>query len=322
MGTTIDPTFQFPLPIFGINYLNFDVKGTGSQLALLFAGVFVAGNLQTPKVGRTPFDASLDFYGIAVPGTDRRYDAGGEQVDERVLNIPASTGLNLGYQFTPFQKVSAGYSLRYDAYFRAPDTAEDFPIPSGTATHGGTIAYEFSRHGYKVGATASAFARASWKPWGRPGDYAPEAKTYRRYSIGGSKDVLFGPFQSVHAGVAWYGGARLDRFSRYQFGLFDEVRMHGVPSAGIRFDELVLMRGSYSFNVLDIYRLDLFIDHARGRDPSDRALWRPVTGTGVAVTFKTPWNTMFTADIGKSFIPDLYRGTGSVVLQVLFLKPL
>ncbi len=322
MGTTIDPTFQFPLPIFGINYLNFDVKGTGSQLALLFAGVFVAGNLQTPRVGRTPFDVSLDFYGIAVPGTDRRYDAGGERVDERVLNIPMSTGLNLGYQFTPFQKVSAGYSLRYDTYFRAPDTAEDFPIPSSTATHGATLAYEFSRHGYKVAATASAFARTSWKEWGRPGDYAPEAKSYRRYSIGGSKDVLFGPFQSIHAGVAWYGGARLDRFSQYQFGLFDEVRMHGVPSAGIRFPELVLMRGSYSFNVLDIYRLDLFVDHARGRDPHDRTAWRPVTGTGVALTFKTPWNTMFTADIGKSFIPDLYRGTGSVVLQVLFLKPL
>ena len=322
MGTTIDPAFQFPLPIFGINYLSFDVKGTGSQLALLFAGVFVAGNLQTPKIGRTPLDASVDFYGIAVPGTDQRYDAGGERVDERVLNIPMSTGLNLGYQFTPFQKVSFGYSLRYDWYFNAPDTAEDFVIPSRTATHGATLAYEFSRHGYSVKATASAFARTSWKLWGRPGDYTPGAKTYRRYSVGGLKDVLLGPFQSVHGGVAWYGGAHLDRFSRYQFGLFDEVRMHGVPSAGIRFDELVLFRGSYSFNLLDIYRLDLFVDHARGRDPFDRSAWRPVTGTGVALTFKAPWDTMFTADIGKSFIPDLYRGTGSVVVQLLLLKPL
>ena len=53
-----------------------------------------------------------------------------------------------------------------------------------------------------------------------------------------------------------------------------------------------------------------------------RDLWRPITGTGVAVTFKTPWNTMFTADVGKSWIPDLYRGTGSTVLQFLLLKPL
>ena len=46
-----------------------------------------------------------------------------------------------------------------------------------------------------------------------------------------------------------------------------------------------------------------------------------MTGTGVAVTFKTPFNTMFTADVGKSWIPDLYRGTGSTVLQFLLLKP-
>ena len=107
----------------------------------------------------------------------------------------------------------------------------------------------------------------------------------------------------------------------YQFGLFDEVRMHGVPAAGIRFPELALARGSYSFNVFGFYRLDLFLDHARGRDPNRRDLWRSVTGTGVAVTFKTPWNTMFTADVGKSWIPDLYRGTGSTVLQFLLLKP-
>ena len=60
---------------------------------------------------------------------------------------------------------------------------------------------------------------------------------------------------------------------------------------------------------------------ARGRDPNRANLWRSITGTGVAVTFKTPWNTMFTADVGKSWIPDLYRGTGSSVLQFLLLKP-
>jgi hypothetical protein len=108
----------------------------------------------------------------------------------------------------------------------------------------------------------------------------------------------------------------------YQFGLFDEVRMHGVPAAGIRFGELVMTRGSYSLNLFNAYRLDLFVDHARGRNPIDRDAWQPVTGIGTAVTLKTPWNTMFTADIGKSFIPNIYRGTGSVVLQFLLLKPL
>ena len=50
--------------------------------------------------------------------------------------IPMSTGVNLGYQFTPFHKITAGYVFRYDAYFHAPETAEDFAVPSGTATNG------------------------------------------------------------------------------------------------------------------------------------------------------------------------------------------
>jgi hypothetical protein len=322
MGTTIDPTFAFPLPILGLNYLNFDFKGTGGQMAMLFGGVFALGNLQTPKLGRTPFDASVDFFGIAVPGTDLRFDSTGERVEERVLTIPMSTGVNLGYQFTPFQKVAAGYSFRYDAYFRAPETAEDFILPRKTVTHGVSVGYEFNRQGYRVGASAATFLRTAWESWGRPGDFEPGEDTYRRYSIGGGKDFLFGPFQSVHVGAGWYGGARLDRFSSYQFGLFDELRMHGVPAAGIRFPELALLRGSYSFNVFGIYRLDLFLDHARGRDPDGRAGWQPVTGTGVAVTLKAPWNTMFTADVGRSFIPRIYRGTGSWVMQFMLLKPL
>jgi hypothetical protein len=52
MGITIDPSFGFPLPIFGINYLNFALGGRqDSQLAMLFAGVLAAINVQRPKIG-------------------------------------------------------------------------------------------------------------------------------------------------------------------------------------------------------------------------------------------------------------------------------
>ena len=321
LGVTIDPTFAYPLPIVGLNYLNFDVRGSGNQLAILFGGVFLAGNLQKPKLGRTPFDMSVDFFGIAVPGTDQRFDGAGERLSERVQTLPLSAGLNFGYQFTPFQKVSVGYSWRYDVYFRAPDTAEDFTIPPDTATHGVGAGYEYSRHGYRFGASASAYVRQDWTGWGPSGDLQSDGRTYRRYSIAGGKDFLFGPFQSVHVGAGWHGGSGLDRFSVYQFGLFNDLRMHGVPAAGIRFSELALARGSYSFNLLGLYRLDLFLDYARGRVPDRRDTWESVTGTGVALTLKTPWNTMLTADVGRSWLPGIYQTAGSTVLQFLVLKP-
>ena len=50
IGTTIDPSFDFPLPILGINYLDFEFGSPDSQLALLFGGVLVLGNIQRPKL--------------------------------------------------------------------------------------------------------------------------------------------------------------------------------------------------------------------------------------------------------------------------------
>ena len=37
MGTTIDPSFDYPLPMLGINYLDFDFLGKDTQFAMLFA---------------------------------------------------------------------------------------------------------------------------------------------------------------------------------------------------------------------------------------------------------------------------------------------
>ena len=88
IGVLVDPSFAFPLPIFGINYLDFEVRGRAdTQFALLFGGVLAAGNLQRPKLAGTPLDASIDFFGIAAPASDRLHTADGEREAERVLYL-------------------------------------------------------------------------------------------------------------------------------------------------------------------------------------------------------------------------------------------
>jgi hypothetical protein len=323
MGTTIDPSYDFPLPMFGVNYVDFDFLGGDSQLAMLFGGVLVLGNVQKPKLGGTPLDASVDVFAIAVPVNDQVFDERGERRGERVRSIPFSTGVNLGYQFTDFQKVTSGYSFRYDAYMRDEGADPAFLMPSRTATHGVSLAYEYRRAGYSLAASAAAFRRSAWAPWGPAGSgFDPSQRSYRRYTLSLSKDFHLDAFQRIHLNGAWFGGERLDRFSMYQFGLFDETRMHGVPGAGVRFPELALARTSYSFNVVEQYRLDAFFDHAVGRNPMDRRDWLRVTGAGVAVNLRAPWGTMLRADAGKSFLPRAYAGAGSVVVQVMLLKPL
>ena len=329
MGVTIDPSFAFPLPIFGINYLNFALGGRqDSQLAMLFAGVLAAINIQRPKIGHTPFDASVDLFGIAVPSSDRVHDAGGERPGERVITWPETTGLNLGWQYTPFQKVTFQYQLRFDAYHKDTTTTDAFQVPSSTITNGLGGAYEYRRAGYSFVANGAWYRRAQWKPWGLAYPSAPGAgldapqPTYLRYSAGLSRDLFVGVFQKVHFNAGYFGGQHLDRFSRYQFGLFDDTRIHGVPASGLRFDDLAMVRGSYTFNIFEQYRIDLFLERAAGRDRATDRTWQSLTGTGMALNVRAPFGTILRADIGHSFLPSRYRGIGSTVLQIMFLKPL
>jgi hypothetical protein len=325
MGVTLDPSYAFPLPIFGINYLNFEFRGRpDTQLAILFAGVLAAGNLQRPKLGNTPLDASVDFFAIAVPSSDRLYDAAGERERERLLTWPLTTGLNLGWQYTPFQKLTAQYQFRFDGYVRDTTTAESYRVPASTVTNGVGGAWEYRRGGYSAGVNATWFARASWREWGSADAPLADAlePRYVKYSASLSRDFYFNVVHKLHFNAAWFGGKGLDRFAKYQFGMFDDTRIHGVPASGVRFGEIGALRGAYSLNIFEQYRLDVFLEQAWGRDRAFDRFWQPITGTGLALNFRAPWNTILRADVGKSILPDRYRGVGSATLQIMLLKPL
>lgn len=321
MGVTLDPSYAYPLPIFGINYLNFEFRGPDTQLAILFAGVLAAGNIQKPKLAGTPFDASVDFFAIAVPSSDRIYDAFGEREAERLLTWPLSTGVNAGWQYTPFQKLSAQYQFRFDGFVRDTTTAESFVVPASTVTNGFGGGWEYRRGGYNVVVNGAWFARAGWRAWGLEPDPASES-TYVKYSASVSRDFYFNVFHKIHLNGAWFGGRDLDRFAKYQFGMFDDTRIHGVPASGVRFEELGMVRGSYSFNIFEQYRLDVFVEQAWGRDKVLDPTWQPITGIGAALNLRAPWSTILRVDGGKSFLPERYEGIGSATLQVMLLKPM
>jgi hypothetical protein len=322
MGVTFDPSYAFPLPILGINYLNFEFRGRqDTQLAVLFAGVLAAGNIQRPKLGGTSLDASVDFFAIAVPSSDRLYEASGERKEERLLTWPLTTGLNLGWQFTPFQKVSAQYQFRFDGFARDRTTSEAFDVPASTITNGFGGGWEYRRGGYSLLLNGTWFSRAAWHQWGFEPDRTSRS-SYLKYAGSLSRDFYFNVFHKVHVNGAWFGGRDLDRFAKYQFGMFDDTRIHGVPASGARFEELGMLRGSYSLNIFEQYRLDLFLEQAWGRDRVLDPAWQPITGFGAAVNLRAPWATILRVDAGKSFLPERYERIGSSTLQVLLLKPL
>ena len=319
IGTTIDPSFGYPLPILGINYLDFEFGSPDSQLALLFGGVLALGNIQRPKlIG--PIDGSVDFFAIAVPGSDRVYDAGGSREAERVLTWPLSAGGNLGWQYTSYQKVLFNYSLNFNGFLKDRTTAEDFVVPRSTITHGLGLGWEFRRAGYSFVTNGTWYGRQAWDAWGPAGSVTQTPRTYTKYSASVAKEVYLSLLTKMRINAAYFGGRDLDRFSTYQFGLFDDTKIHGVPASGVRYDELAMIRGSYSFNAFEQYRFDVFVDRAWGR--FEHQDWEGITGIGGAFNLRAPWNTILRAEIGKSVLAPRYRENGSVVAQILFLKPL
>ena len=105
--------------------------------------------------------------------------------------------------------------------------------------------------------------------------------------------------------------------------MFDDTRIHGVPASGVRFGELAMARGSYSFNIFEQYRLDLFLEQAWGRDEAGRGI--------VAAAFR-PWawpstcgrpGIRFCASTSaRAVLPGRYDRLGSTTLQIMLLKPL
>jgi hypothetical protein len=319
MGVTLDPSYGFPLPIFGINYLNFHAGSPDTQLAVLFAGVLIAGNVQRSHVGAKSVDASLDFFAIAAPSSDRIYGPQGEDPGARVLTWPLSTGFNLGWQMTPYQKLTFQDQFRFDGYVRDRTTTDDFIVPSSTITNGIGGAWEYRRAGYSVVSNAAWFRRASWRTWGYGTRSSPR---YVKYSAALSRDVYLNPFQKLHFNGSWFGSSDADRFGQYQFGMFDDTRIHGVPASGVRFGELAMVRGTYSVNIFEQYRLDLFLEHAWGRDRPGHGAWQTIPAVGIAINVRAPWDTILRVDAGKAVLPDRYSRLGSATLQVMLLKPL
>jgi MucB/RseB N-terminal domain len=321
VGTIIDPSYDYPLPIAGLNYLDFDFLGKDNQLAVLFGGILALGNVQRPKALGDKISASLDLFAIAISSNDQVFDEGGERRGQRLRNHPFSTGLNLGFQVDSFQKLSGSYQFKFDAYGRTDETTEGFKAPPSTVTNGFGLAYEYRRGGYTFQASGAHYRRGSWALWGAPGDYEANQRTYEKYSASFSKDFFIGAVHKIHLNTAYFGGRRLDRFSQYQFGLFEDNRIHGVPSTGVRFGELGMFRAAYSFNLFDLYGVDLFLDQALGREKQVGS-WKYVTGVGLGFNLRGPKGTLLRGEVSKSFLPSSLNGAGSFVAQVTVLKPL
>jgi hypothetical protein len=96
--------------------------------------------------------------------------------------------------------------------------------------------------------------------------------------------------------------------------------VRGFSGSGIRFDEGILARGRYSFNIANLVTFDAGVDHARTKNQLTDADFLSHTGIGFAGKFVGPWGYVVQVEYGYALRSDIKAIEGEQEVQILFLK--
>ncbi|MDX1501607.1 MAG: hypothetical protein R3325_04525 [Thermoanaerobaculia bacterium] len=299
-GIFYDESQDFPIPLAGINWLWFDFRGTGAQANVFFAGALFNVAITDPSFLGSRWDAGVDVFGLAIAGSDTVFRDGREVPVEEVEFIRPNVDFKLGRPLGSFGKLALQYELGYLDFSRADDTAADFATPSDTLTHRLSAVLRYNRAGYRLRVGGARVLRDEWEPWGFPGnpDYDPGKDEYTRWEAGVGKTWHFPNFLKLGAEIEYVDGSNLDRFSKYEFGIFSDVRVRGYQSDKVRAEKAWAAHLSYGFDLGSAMRLELLGDAAWATDEATGLEDELLGGAGIAGFFVGPWNTLIRLDLG------------------------
>lgn len=319
-GTYYDASFDYPLPLIGVDYFSNDLAGTGAQANIFFAGVLVNGNIADPSFLGSRWDVGVRLGGVAIAREEGLYRSGVEVKGETVESRGGGLDLFLGHPLGSFGKVDFTYGLDYESFGRADDTAEDFVVPESTFTHSLGIELAYSRGGYRVSAETFAFERSDWGSWGLPGsgDYDPAHRDYMRWRVGVAKSWWISGYTKVGLRLEHLDGQDLDRFSKFGFDTFGDSRVAGYQAGLVTAESANVVHLSYGFNLAELLRLELRGDAAWATDEATGLDNELLVGVSLNGTLIGPWQTVVNFDIGVPVEGPAEDFTLSVVFLKLF----
>lgn len=299
-GLFYDDSLDYPLPLAGANYLDFDFRETGNQLNLFFGGALLTGSYADPRLAGTKWDLGGDAFVLAVPLTNSQYRDGVERPEEEVELRTGNVSVKVGRPLGNFVKLGAEYELTYQGFGRSDDTAEEFQTPSDHFRNTFLLRGRFARSGYSLNFSGSYNRRSEWEEWGYPGnpEYDPDHEDYLLWNVGLAKTFYLPKFQKIGLELGYVGGSDLDRFSKYGFGFFGDTRIHGFPSGEVRAEEATLAHLSYGFDIGEVFRIEAVGDVALATDPVSGLDDDTLAGVGLQGTLLGPWQTIINFDVG------------------------
>jgi hypothetical protein len=191
------------------------------------------------------------------------------------------------------------YDWDYNRFERGGETNPSFAIPRNQNAHGLRAGLDVQYAGWQISGWASHTVRAGWRGWGMPGsdDEARPRASFQRAGASVLRTAAMSPRVTARIEGSIVGGSNLDRFSRISFGTFDN-RLHGYPSALIRYDRGAVVRTSLSWTAARAVRVDGFADAAGVHDPGFGRGLRGYAGFGAALECPAPFGTLVAAEWG------------------------
>jgi len=318
-GVFWDESVDFPIPLAGVNYLDFDFNHRGNQLNVFFAGAYLNASISDPRLFGSRWNAVAAAGGVFFSRTDELYRSGevvpGESVKSRSASLSALVGRPLG----SFGKLDLRYRLRAEAFDDADDTAEDFIIPRDTLTHAFSAELTYARSGYRLGLSGSANRRSDWEFWGLPGntEYSPDQGEYLRWRALLAKTWWFSKFRNLGLSVEHLDGDHLDRFSGYDFGIFGDSSVAGYQSGLVRAERADGLHLSGGVNWLDRLRVEAEADAVWATNRLTGLDNELLAGIGIGGSLTLPWQLVTDFEVGYAVAGP---GKGSFAARIVFLR--
>jgi hypothetical protein len=318
VGSYYDETLDYPLPLGGLNWFTRDLRGTGLQANVFFAGAFVNANVAQPSLGGSRWDAGARLFGLFVPFEEEQFRDGAEVPAEALEHRSGRLALFVGRPLGSYAKLDLTYGLDWDEYGRADDTADAFRPPSDTLTHSVGVELSYTRNGWAAVLAGSAARRDDWAPWGFAGGpgYDPAHRDYETWRASITKSWWLNGFTRFGLQLEHLDGNDLDRFSAYDFSFFSGSRVAGYPSGLVTAASADGLHATYGFNLGDVLRLEGNADIVWATDDRTGLDRERLAGVGVSGSLIGPWQTIVTFDVGLA----VDGPADSVAVSVVFLK--
>jgi hypothetical protein len=320
VGAFYQRSNDYPLPLVGVQYFNFNMWEKNKQLSVFFGGALLFANYTDPSLFGSHFDLGADVFAVAFPFKEQFYRNGQEIKAETIKHLPEFFQVNVGHPLGPYLKASVGIFTQWDNYQRDKDTGPNFVTPVDTLTNGAEGRLVWNQDGYNLALQGAYYSRVKWEAWGDPATsgYEPGQKNYWKYSAELSKGFYFANFKKLLVKVSYLDGSNLDRFSEWDFGPFGEAPLRGFPTGSVRANRAYVANISYGLNIQNIIRFEILYDQAIVTENLSQYHNTYFSGVGLQAAVNGPWdNTRIRAEIGY---PVVAHGVKGLTLNAQLLK--